>query len=165
MNPRRDVPVDPYFLDDPPFEPDYHRAIAQNVGLPFYVDVPWPEDIPGDAQERTVDLAERILGAGGARTGFGHHEAIRQSMADWVPGRDEDCAEDPGFWRRCVFTIVEGELGPFGRPTHQPLCGGSLPWYWGRCVHGPFPLLGPNSKDLNGTSGGVREGSGTHYFI
>ena len=119
MNPRRDVPVDPYFLDDPPFEPDYHRAIAQNVGLPFYVDVPWPEDIPGDAQERTVDLAERILGAGGARTGFGHHEAIRQSMADWAPGRDEDCAEDPGFWRRCVFSMSPKERN-FGRLQGEP---------------------------------------------
>jgi hypothetical protein len=119
MNPQHDAPVDPYFLEEPPFERDYHRAIAQDVGLPFYVDVPWPEDIPGDEDERTIDLAERILRAGGARTGFGHHEAIRQSMADWAPGRDEDCAVDPGFWRRCVFSMSPKERN-FGRLQGEP---------------------------------------------
>ena len=105
MNPQRDIPIDPYFLDEPPFERDYHRAIAQDVGLPFYVDGPWPDDIPGDEQERAIDLAERILSAGGVRTGFGHHEAIRQSMADWAPDRDDDCEADPGYWRRVVYSL------------------------------------------------------------
>jgi len=119
MQPTSDVPVEPCFLEEPPFKPDYHRAIASDVGLPFYVDVPWPEDIPGDEQERAIDLAERILSAGGVRTGFGHHEEIRRSMADWAPERDEDCEGDPGFWRRIVFSLSPQERN-FGRLEGEP---------------------------------------------
>ena len=119
MQPTNDVPVDPHFLEEPPFERDYHRAIAQDVDLPFYVNVPWPDDVPGDAQERRIDLAERILSAGGVRTGFGHHEEIRQSMAEWVPERDEDCEGDPGFWRRIVFSLSPQERN-FGRLEGEP---------------------------------------------
>ena len=119
MNPQRDIPIDPYFLDEPPFVRDYHRAIAQDVGLPFYVDVPWPDDIPGDEQERAIDLAERILSAGGSRTGFGHHEEIRQSMADWAPDRDDDCEADPGYWRRVVYSLSPQERN-FGRLDGEP---------------------------------------------
>jgi hypothetical protein len=105
MNPQHDVPIDPHFLDEPLFERDYHRAIAQDVGLSFYVDVPWPDGVLGDKQERAIDLAERILSAGGARTGLGHHEAIRQSLVDWAPDRAHDCEADPGYWRRVVYSL------------------------------------------------------------
>jgi hypothetical protein len=119
MQPTRDVPVEPYFLEKPPFERDYHRAIASDVGLPFYVDVPWPDNVPGDDQERAIDLAERILSAGGIRTGFGHHEDICQSMADWAPDRDEDRDGDPGFWRRIVYSLSPKERN-FGRLDGEP---------------------------------------------
>ena len=119
MNPQQAVPIDPCFLDEPPFERDYLRAIAQDVGLPFYVDVQWPDDVPGDEQDRAIDLAERILSAGGARTGFGHHEEIRQSMADWAPDRDDDCEADPEFWRRVVFSLSPHERN-FGQLNGEP---------------------------------------------
>lgn len=119
MQPTRDVPVEPCFLDQPPFSRDYHRKIASDVGLPFFVDVPWPEDIPGDEQERRIDLAERILSAGGCRTGYGHHEEIHRSMVDWAPDRNEDCDDDPGFWRRIVFSLSPTERN-FGRLEGEP---------------------------------------------
>ncbi|MBX0288743.1 hypothetical protein EGH22_20645 [Halomicroarcula sp. F28] len=114
MQPTRDVPIEPCFLEQPPFNRDYHRAIASDVGLPFYVDIPWPEDIPGDDQERLIDLAERILSAGGCRIGYGHQEEIRQSMVEWAPDRDENRDDDPGFWRRIVFSLSPKERN-FGR--------------------------------------------------
>lgn len=119
MNPQRDVPIEPYFLEEPPFEQDYHRIIAQDVGLPFYVDVPWPADIPGDEQECAIDLAERILRAGGTRTGFGHHEELRQSMADWAPERGGNREGDPGYWRRMVYSMSPKERN-FGRLQGEP---------------------------------------------
>ena len=93
------TPIEPYFLDESPLEPDFQRAIASDVGLPFYIDVERPDEVPADDQERAIDLAERILSAGGRRTGFGHHEEVRRSMEEWAPDRDEDRKDDPGFWR------------------------------------------------------------------
>ncbi|WP_324761143.1 hypothetical protein [Haloarcula montana] len=113
------APIEPYFLDESPLEPDFQRTIANDIGLPVHVDIERPDEVPADDQDRAIDLAERILSAGGRRTGFGHHEEVRRSMADWAPDRDDDRTDDPGFWRRCVFSMSPKERN-FGRLQGDP---------------------------------------------
>ncbi|WP_328767056.1 hypothetical protein [Haloarcula nitratireducens] len=89
-------------------------------GLPFYVDIDRPEEVPADETERMIDLAERVLSAaGGHRTGFGHHEEIPHSMAEWAPDRGEDRAADPGYWRQMVFVLSPRERN-FGCLNGEP---------------------------------------------
>jgi len=109
-----DETVEPTFVEEIPFEPDVERAIAAEHGLPFYVDIDRPDDVPADEAERTIDLAERVLSAAGRRTGSGHHEELRRSMAEWAPDRDEDRPADPGYWRQMVYTMSPRERN-FGR--------------------------------------------------
>ncbi|MBX0296815.1 hypothetical protein [Haloarcula nitratireducens] len=101
--------VEPTFLEEAPIGPDIDRVLVAEHGLPFYVDVDRPEEVPADETERMIDLAERVLSAAGRRTGFGHHEEIRQSMAEWAPDRGEDRAADPGYWRRMTFALSPRE--------------------------------------------------------
>ncbi|WP_241692989.1 hypothetical protein [Haloarcula limicola] len=77
--------VEPTFLDEAPISPDIDRVLVAEHGLPFYVDVDRPEEVPADETEQMIDLAERVLSAVGHRPGFGHHEEIRHSMAEWAP--------------------------------------------------------------------------------
>ncbi|WP_135305628.1 hypothetical protein [Haloarcula amylovorans] len=97
------------FLDELPIKRDVDRAIAAEHGLPFYVDIERPDEVPADETERTIDLGEQILSVAGRRTGFDHHEDICQSMAEWAPGRGEDRAVDPGYWRRMAFPLAPRE--------------------------------------------------------
>ncbi|WP_135306019.1 hypothetical protein [Haloarcula amylovorans] len=101
--------VEPTFLEEAPIGPDIDRVLVAEHGLPFYVDVDRPEDVPADETEQMIDLAERVLSAGGHRTGLGHHEDIRQSMAEWAPDRNEDRAADPGYWRQMMFALSPRE--------------------------------------------------------
>jgi hypothetical protein len=119
MLPTADVPFEPIFLEEPVFSPNYLKAIASDVGLPFYVDIKRPEGVPADEQERTIDLAERILRAGGVQTGFGHHEEIRISMESWAPDRDEDRDADSGYWRSHVLLMSPREMN-FGQLDGEP---------------------------------------------
>ncbi|MFC6977097.1 hypothetical protein ACFQL1_24015 [Halomicroarcula sp. GCM10025709] len=133
-----DTPIEPYFLDDFPLEPDFQRAIASDVGLPFHVDVERPDEVPADDQERAIDLAERILCAAGFRTGFHHHEDIRTSMEEWAPDRDEDREDDPGFWRYQVFSMTprERNIGQLaGEPEVVYQKAQTVLAWAGDCVH------------------------------
>jgi hypothetical protein len=76
-------------------------------------DVEHPEDVPEGERETEIDLAERILSAGGNRTGYGHHEEIRRSMQSWANEHD-GTADDPGYWREMAFSMGPGERN-FGR--------------------------------------------------
>ncbi len=79
--------------------------------LPFYVDVPLPDSVPKDTADREIDLAERILSAGGTETQTAptHHEEIRKSMTEWAPDHGEDIDGDPGYWRRMVLSLSPRE--------------------------------------------------------
>ncbi|MBX0296984.1 hypothetical protein [Haloarcula nitratireducens] len=101
--------VEPTFLEEAPIGPDIDRVLVAEYGLPYYVDIDRPEEVPADETERMIDLAERVLSAAGRRTGFGHHEEIRQSMTEWAPDRGEDRAADPGYWRRMTFALSPRE--------------------------------------------------------
>ncbi|MDS0223378.1 hypothetical protein NDI54_18720 [Haloarcula sp. S1AR25-5A] len=119
MLPTVEPPFDPIFVEEPPLSPNYEGAIISKVGLPFYADVDRPEEVPADERERTIDLAERILRAGGVRTGFGHHEEVRTSMETWAPDADEDRVGDPGYWRSHVLLLSPRELN-FGQLDGEP---------------------------------------------
>lgn len=114
MLPTAEPPFEPVFLEEPPLSPNYHKAIASDDGLPFYADVTCPDRVPADEQERTIDLAERILRSGGVRTGFGHHEETRTSMEKWAPNADEDRDGNPGYWRSHVLLLSPREMN-FGQ--------------------------------------------------
>ncbi|MBX0297207.1 hypothetical protein [Haloarcula nitratireducens] len=111
--------VEPTFLDEAPIGPDIDRVIMAEYGLPYYVNIDRPEEVPADETERTIDLAERVLSTDGHRTGFGHHEEIRQSMVEWAPDRDEYRAADPGYWRQMVFALLPRERN-FGCLNGEP---------------------------------------------
>jgi hypothetical protein len=133
-----DTPIEPYFLDESPLEPDFQRAIASDVGLPFHVDIERPDEVPAGDQERAIDLAERILCAAGFRTGFHHHEDIRTSMEEWAPDRDEDREDDPGFWRYQVFSMSprERNIGQLaGEPKEKHQKAQTVLAWAGDCVH------------------------------
>ena len=119
MLPTAEVPFEPIFVEEPLLIPNYREAIISNVGLPFYADVDRPDEVPADEQERTIDLAERILRAGGVRTGFGHHEEVRTSMESWAPDADEDRDADPGYWRSSVLLMSPREMN-FGQLDGEP---------------------------------------------
>lgn len=119
MDSTTDRPVEPYFLDDPPLDAGFRRRIANDAGLPYYVDVERLDDVPADERARRIDLAERVLRAGGNRTGFSHHETIRQSMTEWAPARDEAREDDPGYWRQTVFSLSPRERN-VGRLDGEP---------------------------------------------
>jgi len=119
MLPTTEPPFDPIFVDEPLLIPNYKQTIISKVGLPFYADVDRPDEAPADERERTIDLAERILRAGGVRTGFGHHEEVRTSMESWAPNADEECDADPGYWRSSVLLMSPQEMN-FGQLDGEP---------------------------------------------
>lgn len=108
------LPGEPQFLDGLQLTGDWIDTKLDDTDLPYYTDIDRPEEVPDSAYERETALAERILSAAGARTGFSHHEDIRQSMTDWAPGRDETHPDDPGYWREIVFRLTPNERN-FGR--------------------------------------------------
>ncbi len=109
-------PFEGIYCSESPFEPRFKRRIKQEEGLPIHISVREVEQVPGDTTEREIDLAERILKTGGNRTGFNHHEDVRQSMQKWAPNRNEDRDEDPGYWRKIVFVLSPKERN-FGKLT------------------------------------------------
>ncbi|MDQ2074782.1 hypothetical protein RBH20_19835 [Haloarcula sp. H-GB4] len=119
MLPTAEPPFDPIFVEEPPLSPNYKETIIDNVGLPFYADVDRPDEAPADERERTIDLAERVLRAGGVRTGFGHHEEVRTSMESWAPDASEECDADPGYWRSSVLLMSPKEMN-FGQLNGGP---------------------------------------------
>jgi hypothetical protein len=119
MLPTTEPPFDPIFVEEPLLIPNYKETIISKVGLPFYADVTRPDEVPADERERTIDLAERILRAGGVRTGFGHHEEVRTSMESWAPDADEECDADPGYWRSHVLLMTPQEMN-FGQLDGEP---------------------------------------------
>jgi len=114
MLPTAEPPFEPVFVEEPLLIPNYKETIISKVGLPFYAGVDRPDEVPADEQERTIDLAERILRAGGVRTGFGHHEEVRTSMETWAPDADEDRDGDPDYWRSHVLLLSSQEMN-FGQ--------------------------------------------------
>ncbi|GGK82678.1 hypothetical protein [Haloarcula sebkhae] len=119
MLPTAEPPFDPIFVEEPLLIPNYKQTIISKVGLPFYADVDRPDKVPADERERTIDLAERILRAGGVRTGFGHHEEVRVSMESWAPDAGENCEAGPGHWRSHVLLMSPKEMN-FGQLTGEP---------------------------------------------
>lgn len=119
MLPTVEPPFDPVFVKEPPLSPNDKETIVDNVGPLFYADVARPDEAPADERERTIDLAERILCAGGVRTGFGHHKEVRTSLESWAPDVDEDCSADPGYWRSHVLLMSPKEMNS-GQLTGRP---------------------------------------------
>lgn len=108
------LPGEPEFLDESQLTEDWVNEKIDSADLPYFIDLDRPEEIPETSYERETALAERILSAAGAQTGFSHHEEIRRSMTDWAPDRDEPDSDDPGYWREVVFRLTPSERN-FGR--------------------------------------------------
>ncbi|WP_135305122.1 hypothetical protein [Haloarcula amylovorans] len=53
--------VEPTFLEEAPIGPDIDRVLVAERGLPFYVDVDRPEEVPADETEQMIDLATERL--------------------------------------------------------------------------------------------------------
>jgi len=111
VNATTEPPFEPVFLDEPPLAAGFLQECKSEHDVPFFVDVPFPDSIPEDTASREIDLAERILSAGGTgtRTAPTHHEEIRKSMTEWAPDHGEDVDGDPGYWRRMVLSLSPRE--------------------------------------------------------
>jgi hypothetical protein len=120
--------------DDEPDEADRTRAFdprdlfADDVEFTEEIewqDVAHPENVPRSEKEVEIDLARRILQAGGARTGFSHHEDVRASMGRWSTEHEDD-PDNPGYWREMHYKLTpyERSSGNFGSddidPDEQP---------------------------------------------
>lgn len=68
------------FLDESMMEGGFEHYVRNELGHPDGVDIPEPDSVPSSEKERVIDLARRVLLAGGNRTGFTHHTEVLQSM-------------------------------------------------------------------------------------
>ncbi|MEZ3117852.1 hypothetical protein RYH80_18195 [Halobaculum sp. MBLA0147] len=81
--------ISPIYANEVPFASNELERLKTDVGLSTGIEVTPPDDAIGTTlpcdplQARRIDLAERILGRGGAVTGYSHHTSVTRSICNW----------------------------------------------------------------------------------